>query len=123
MARLGIDVRKPPHVNMPPSLTGGGIPTSSMSDSHYNPAMGGGGSIYNRIPGDTLSEKNSILSGTLVGPGGGIGKTVGIYGSSSRMNGGQPSMTGSLSSIVHRYVYCFHKITSYISHCITQHIL
>merc|ERR1712038_1203588 len=102
LARLGIDVRKPPHVNLPPSITGGGIPTSSMSDSHYNSAIGGGGgSIYNRIPGDTLSEKNSILSGTLVGHGGGIGKVSGIYGSSARMNGGQPSMTGSLSSIVH----------------------
>merc|ERR1712051_1106679 len=61
LARLGIDVRKPPHVNLPPSLSGGGgVPTSSMSDSHYNTAMGG------------------------------------IYGSR-----GQPSMTGSLSSIVH----------------------
>lgn len=78
------------------------MPASSMSDSHYNSAIGGGGgSIYNRIPGDTLSEKNSILSGVLVGPGGGIVKPGGIYGSSSRMNGGQPSMTGSLSSIVH----------------------
>ena len=103
MARLGIDVRKPPHVNLPPSLTGGGIPTSSMSDSHYNSAIGGGGgSIYNRIPGDTLSEKNSILSGALIGPGGGIGKAGVMYGSSSRMNGGQPSIQGSLSSIVHR---------------------
>ena len=103
LARLGIDVRKPPHVNLPPSITGGGIPNSSMSDSHYNSAIGaGGGSIYNRIPGDTLSEKNSMLSGALVGHGGGIGKVGGIYGSSARMNGGQPSMTGSLSSIVHR---------------------
>ena len=103
LARLGIDVRKPPHVNLPPSITGGGIPNSSMSDSYYNSAIGaGGGSIYNRIPGDTLSEKNSMLSGALVGPGGGIGKVGGIYGSSARMNGGQPSMTGSLSSIVHR---------------------
>merc|ERR1712061_324459 len=102
LARLGIDVRKPPHVNLPPSITGGGIPNSSMSDSHYNSAIGaGGGSIYNRIPGDTLSEKNSMLSGALVGHGGGIGKVGGIYGSSARMNGGQPSMTGSLSSIVH----------------------
>ena len=79
------------------------MPSSSMNDSHYNSAVGGGGgSIYNRIPGDTLSEKNSILSGVLVGPAGGMGKGAGIYGSSSRMNGGQPSMTGSLSSIVHR---------------------
>ena len=98
LARLGIDVRKPPHVNLPPSLSGGGgVPTSSMSDSHYNTAMGGGGgSIYNRIPGDTLSEKNSMLSGVLVGPSGAMGKMGGIYGSR-----GQPSMTGSLSSIVH----------------------
>merc|ERR1719322_1926567 len=97
LARLGIDVRKPPHVNIPPSITGGGIPNSSMSDSHYNSAIGaGGGSIYNRIPGDTLSEKNSMLSGVLVGPGAAMGKVGGIYGSR-----GQPSMTGSLSSIVH----------------------
>merc|ERR1712051_611693 len=98
LARLGIDVRKPPHVNLPPSLSGGGgVPTSTMSDSHYNTAMGGGGgSIYNRIPGDTLSEKNSMLSGVLVGPSGAMGKMGGIYGSR-----GQPSMTGSLSSIVH----------------------
>merc|ERR1711899_567455 len=97
LARLGIDVRKPPHVNLPPSIAGGGIPNSSMSDSHYNSAIGaGGGSIYNRIPGDTLSEKNSMLSGALVGPGAAMGKVGGIYGSR-----GQPSMTGSLSSIVH----------------------
>ena len=67
LARLGIDVRKPPNVN--------------MHSDHYN-----SGSIYNRIPGDTLSDKNSILSGI----------KPGIYGSNA-----QPSMTGSLSSIVH----------------------
>ena len=63
LARLGIDVRKPPHVNLPPSITGGGIPNSSMSDSHYNSAIGaGGGSIYNRIPGDTFARSSPVLA-------------------------------------------------------------
>merc|ERR1712223_816765 len=76
LARLGIDIRKPPNVKM--------IPT----EDPYS-ANGEQGSIYNRIGDEAMSEHNSTIS---------TAKPHSLlYGSTGR----QLSMTGSLSSIVH----------------------
>ena len=76
LARLGIDIRKPPNVKL------------SVSEDPYSSHPTG--SIYNRIVGDdAMSEHNSTISAV---------KTQSLlYGSTGR----QLSMTGSLSSIVH----------------------
>ncbi|XP_040569949.1 protein dachsous [Lepeophtheirus salmonis] len=84
-ARLGIDIRKPP--NLPQSQ---GAP-SSVNPSGDNIHNFDRNSIYNRIPEDAISDKNSVVSGAT--------KQSLIYGSNPRT--GQPSLTGSLSSIVH----------------------
>merc|ERR1719266_3065467 len=76
LARLGIDIRKPPNVKLP-------VP---MEDPYS--ASTAGGSIYNRIPEDAMSEHNSTISAKPHSL---------LYGSTGR----QLSMTGSLSSIVH----------------------
>ena len=78
LARLGIDIRKPPNVKLP--------------EDPYSASQGGGtGSIYNRIPDDAMSEHNSTISA--------MAKPQSLlYGSTT---GRQMSMTGSLSSIVH----------------------
>merc|ERR1711971_1301916 len=77
LARLGIDIRKPPNVKLP-------------TEDPYSANGGGGqGSIYNRIGDDAMSEHNSTIS---------TAKPHSLlYGSTGR----QLSMTGSLSSIVH----------------------
>ncbi len=67
LARLGIDIRKPPNMKL---------------EDHYS----AGGSIYNRIADDAMSERASVKQSASL-----------IYGSTGR----QLSMTGSLSSIVH----------------------
>ena len=100
LARLGIDIRKPPNLaSATGSHHGGGDMVHNFSaaagGSHYG---GGGSSIYNRIADDALSEKNSVMSAK-------HSASV-LYGATGRMiggggGGGQPSMTGSLSSIVH----------------------
>ena len=100
LARLGIDIRKPPNLA---SATGshhgggGGDMVHNFGGSHYG-GGGGGSSIYNRIADDALSEKNSVLSAK-------HSASV-LYGATGRViggggGGGQPSLTGSLSSIVH----------------------
>jgi protocadherin-16/23 len=76
LARLGIDIRKPPNVKL------------NISDDPYA-ASAAGGSIYNRIPEDAMSEANSTISAAK--------PHSLLYGSTGR----QLSMTGSLSSIVH----------------------
>jgi protocadherin-16/23 len=109
LARLGIDIRKPPNMNM--SGAGGshhgGHGGSHQGGSHHGGAAvdmvhnfsgsqyGGGSSIYNRIADDAMSDKNSVLSAK-------HSSSV-IYGAATgRVGGGrQPSLTGSLSSIVH----------------------
>jgi len=77
LARLGIDIRKPPNVKLP-------------TEDPYSAQGGGGqGSIYNRIADEAMSEHNSTIS---------TAKPHSLlYGSTGR----QLSMTGSLSSIVH----------------------
>jgi len=75
LARLGIDMRKPPNVKL------------AVSEDPYSSHPTG--SIYNRIADDAMSEHNSTISAV---------KTQSLlYGSTGR----QLSMTGSLSSIVH----------------------
>ncbi len=97
LARLGIDVRKPPNL--------GGGAGEAMSQAGYENNYGGS-SIYNRIPDDTLSEKNSVLSGSkargasAAGGGGGGGGSL-LYGSHHHHHRGPPSVAGSLSSVVH----------------------
>ena len=76
LARLGIDIRKPPNVKLP-------VP---MEDPYS--ASTAGGSIYNRIPEDAMSEHNSTISAKPHSL---------LYGSTGR----PLSMTGSLSSIIH----------------------
>ena len=50
LARLGIDIRKPPNVKLP-------------TEDPYSANGGGGqGSIYNRIGDDAMSEHNSTIS-------------------------------------------------------------
>ncbi|TRY73630.1 hypothetical protein TCAL_01930 [Tigriopus californicus] len=84
LARLGIDMRKPPNMNVPSLASVSGDMLHNFDNTYA-----GGSSIYNRIPEDALSEKNSVLSAK---------HSSMIYGSNLR---GQPSLTGSLSSIVH----------------------
>ncbi len=95
LARLGIDVRKPPNL----ASTGGGGTELSQGGGYENAY--GDSSIYNRIPDDTLSEKNSVLSGSKTrGAGGSL-----LYGSHHHPAAaarGPPSVAGSLtSSAVH----------------------
>ena len=90
LARLGIDMRKPPNMNSTAggSTTGGGGDMVHNFDNNYTVGGGGpGSSIYNRIPDDTMSEKSSVMNAK---------QHSLIYGSR-----GQPSIAGSLSSIVH----------------------
>ena len=75
LARLGIDIRKPPNVKLP------------LSEDPYSASTAG--SIYNRIPEDAMSEHNSTISAK---PHSSL-----LYGSTGR----PLSMTGSLSSIIH----------------------
>ena len=50
LARLGIDIRKPPNVKLP-------------TEDPYSAQGGGGqGSIYNRIGDEAMSEHNSTIS-------------------------------------------------------------
>lgn len=84
LARLGIDMRKPPNMNVPSLASVSGDMLHNFDNTYA-----GGSSIYNRIPEEALSEKNSVLSAK---------HSSMIYGSNLR---GQPSLTGSLSSIVH----------------------
>jgi protocadherin-16/23 len=87
LARLGIDIRKPPNIK---GLDG--AVANAMSD-HYS-----AGSIYNRILDETMSEHSANNK-----HGGGASSTGGsIYGGvTQRRSHHQPSLTGSLSSVVH----------------------
>jgi len=84
LARLGIDIRKPPNIK---GLDG--AVANAMSD-HYS-----AGSIYNRILDETMSE-HSV-------PKHGASSTGGsIYGGVAQQRRvHQASLTGSLSSVVH----------------------
>ncbi len=110
LARLGIDVRKPPNLgggsavgDRLSQIGGGGAASAGGGYDNYG-AGGGGSSIYNRIPDDTLSEKNSVLSGSKARGAGGGGGSL-LYGSHHHHHhhhgGGPPSVAGSLSSMVH----------------------
>ena len=85
LARLGIDIRKPPNIK---GLDG--AMANALSD-HYS-----AGSIYNRILDETMSEHSVSKHG------GGASSTGGsMYGGVTQRRNNLPSLTGSLSSVVH----------------------
>ena len=60
LARLGIDIRKPPNLASATGSHHGGA--GDMVHNFNNSQYGGGGSsIYNRIADDAMSDKNSVL--------------------------------------------------------------
>ena len=87
LARLGIDIRKPPHIK---GLDGGAVSGAGAMSDHYS-----AGSIYNRILDETMSERSLP---NLTKPSSTAGSLYG--GIAQRRNQTQPSLTGSLSSVV-----------------------
>jgi protocadherin-16/23 len=82
LARLGIDIRKPPNIK---GLDGTVAGAGAMSD-HYS-----AGSIYNRILDETMSERSMPKPSSTSGS---------LYGGIAQRRNHQPSLTGSLSSVV-----------------------
>jgi protocadherin-16/23 len=80
LARLGIDIRKPPNIK---GLDGAAA--AAMSD-HYS-----AGSIYNRILDETMSDRGVPKPASTGGS---------LYGVAAQRRNQQPSLTGSLSSVV-----------------------
>ena len=82
LARLGIDIRKPPNIK---GLDGTVAGAGAMSD-HYS-----AGSIYNRILDETMSERSMPKPSSTSGS---------LYGGIAQRRNHQPSLTGSMSSVV-----------------------